>query len=93
MLLKVEIVYAVKERQELISIEIEQGATVADAIERSSIAAFFPDESLEACQTGVWGRLVDRTHVLQDGDRVEIYRDLFIDPREARRERAFQSQD
>ena len=40
---------------------------------------------LAACQLGIWGRLVNRDQTLEDGDRVEIYRPLEIDPRETRR--------
>ncbi len=93
MLIRVEIVYASSERQELTSIEIKEGATVADAIKQSSIADRFPDESIDDCVTGVWGRVVDKTRVLKNGDRVELYRQLSRDPREARRERAIESHD
>ena len=88
MLLSVEIVYATEDRQELIKIQVRQGTTVAGAIESSSIASLFPDEMIEACPVGIWGRLVRRTQVLRDGDRVELYRELQKDPREARRDRA-----
>jgi hypothetical protein len=84
----VEVVYALAERQELIGIAIASGATVGEAIDRSDIAKRFPEQDLSACTLGIWGRLVNRDHVLQGGDRVEIYRPLNIDPREARRKLA-----
>ena len=92
MLQSVEIVYATEDRQELITVRVTQGTTVAGAIESSSIASLFPEELLDVCPVGIWGRLVERTQVLQDGDRVELYRQLQKDPREARRERADASQ-
>lgn len=92
MLLSVEIVFATEERQELITIQVDQGTTVADAIESSSIANVFPDEALAVCPVGIWGRLVERTRELREGDRIELYRELKMDPREARRERASASQ-
>jgi uncharacterized protein len=81
----IEVVFALPERQELVAVELEEGATVADAIERSSIAALFPEHDIGRLPVGIWGRMVERDHVLEDGDRVEIYRPLAIDPREQRR--------
>jgi len=88
MLVSVEIVYATADRQELIQLQVEHGTTVVAAIALSSIASMFPDDSLQRCPVGIWGRLVEKTQVLQDGDRIELYRNLRKDPREARRERA-----
>ncbi len=88
MRINAEIVYATEVKQELISIDVDQGTTVADAIELSCIRSLFPGEPLDTCQTGIWGRLVDREHELQDGDRIELYRKLQNDPRDARRERS-----
>lgn len=83
--MQIEVVFALPERQELVTVELEEGATVADAIERSAIAELFPGHEVRALPVGVWGRVVDRGHVLEEGDRVEIYRPLAIDPREQRR--------
>lgn len=83
-----EIVFATETRQELIAIQVVNGTTVAEAIESSRLQDLFPDSVLSDCQTGIWGRLVKRTHVLQEGDRIELYRQLQNDPRVARRERA-----
>ena len=87
-LVNVEVVYATEKRQEIIKIGVRQGATVDDAIAASKLLVLFPGESLGSCPTGIWGRLVERTQVLSDGDRVELYRALLNDPRMARRERA-----
>lgn len=86
--IEVEVVFATKNQQQLIAITLPGGATAADAISRSSLAQYFPGEDLDLLQVGVWGRLVTRDHVLSDGDRVEIYRTLELDPREARRQLA-----
>ena len=93
MLIGVEIVYATEERQELIAIEVAQGCTIAAAIDLSPLHNLFPDEPLGDCPVGIWGRLVDRSQVLQEGDRIELYRGLQKDPRDARRERATAGQD
>ena len=84
----VEVVYALPDRQLLIAISLPAGSTVADAIKRSNIQASFDGHDLAAMNTGIWGRPVARDHVIEDGDRIEIYRPLEIDPREVRRQRA-----
>lgn len=86
--IEVEVVYALPERQALVAIALPAGATAGDAIEQSGIARQFPEQDLAACQLGIWGRLADRDQLLEDGDRVEVYRTLEIDPREARRKLA-----
>ena len=66
---------------------LEEGATVADAVRRSAVLAPLTAEQADALACGVWGRKVPHSHVLQDGDRVELYRALLVDPKVARRER------
>lgn len=86
--IEIEVVYALAERQELVAVVVPAGTSVAQAVDRSGIAGMFPQQDLAACRLGIWGRLVEREQVLKDGDRIEIYRPLNIDPREARRRRA-----
>jgi len=81
----VEVAFALAERQQLVRVAVAPGTTVIAAIERSGIAGQFPAQDLSSCRLGIWGRLVDAAQVLQDGDRVELYRPLNIDPRDARR--------
>lgn len=83
--IEVEVVYARPQRQELITLTVPDGTTVAGAIAASGIEARFPDEDLTRLPTGIWGRRAERGRRLADGDRVEIYRPLRMDPREARR--------
>lgn len=84
----VEVVYARPGKQVLLNVEIEAGATVADVIAESGIGARFGAEDFDGLPVGIWGRVVDRDHEVRPGDRVEIYRPLVIDPREARRQLA-----
>lgn len=81
----IEVVFALPRRQELIRLAMDRGATVADAIEQSGLQRKFPDVPFADLQAGIWGRAVPRQHVLGDGDRVELYRPLERDPRDARR--------
>ena len=83
--IRVEVAFALAERQQLVAVAVAPGTTAGVAIEQSGIAGQFPGQDFSACQLGIWGRLVDAAHELQDGDRIEIYRPLTIDPREARR--------
>ena len=83
--MQIEVVYALPDRQALIRLELPAGATVAEAVAASGLAERFPQAAIETCRTGIWGKIVERDHLLADGDRVELYRPLEIDPREARR--------
>ena len=88
--MKVEIVFGDAAHQELLEISVADGATVAAAIEESGIAARFPEHEVRSLTVGIWGRIVQRDQPLSDGDRIEIYRELKIDPRDARRRLAAQ---
>lgn len=83
--INVEVVFALAERQKLVTVAVAPGATASEAVAASGIAQAFPDQELSACRLGIWGRLIEGGQLLQDGDRIEIYRPLSIDPREARR--------
>ena len=87
-LINVEVVFGTLESQQLVSVSMPSGSTVADALEMSKIGAAFPDADIDGLPTGIWGRPVDRDPTLADGDRVEVYRELEIDPKESRRLRA-----
>lgn len=84
----VEVVFATADRQQLVAITLPRGTTVAEAIAESSLVRQFPNDNLDDLRVGIWGRVVDRNRVLSDGDRVELYRPLEIDPRDARRQLA-----
>ncbi|MCH7821697.1 MAG: RnfH family protein [Proteobacteria bacterium] len=84
----VELIFALQDSQPLLTVSLEAGATVADAIAQSGIFDQASDAHQQDCPVGVWGSIVDRSYRLRDGDRVEVYRQLKIDPREARRQLA-----
>ena len=84
----IEVVLAMPEKQELVALDLAVGATVADAIEQSGIVAMFKDFELDTSKVGIFGQKVEQTQELRDGDRVEIYRPLLVDPKEIRRQRA-----
>lgn len=84
--LRVEVVYATPERQWLIELEVPPGTTAAGAIRLSGIVGQCPD--IDTSSIGVFGETVAQDYRLRPGDRVEIYRPLIADPKEARRDRA-----
>lgn len=84
--IRVEVVYALPDGAESVEVRLPAGATAADAVSASGLARRHPGIALEAI--GVFGRRVSPQTPLADGDRVEIYRPLALDPKEARRRRA-----
>lgn len=84
----VEVAYALPDRQEIIPLQVEDGCNIRRAIELSGILQHFPDIDLAHQQVGIFSKKRQLTHVLADGDRIEIYRPLTIDPKEARRAKA-----
>jgi putative ubiquitin-RnfH superfamily antitoxin RatB of RatAB toxin-antitoxin module len=85
---EVSVVYAEPDRAFRAELSLPCGATAADAIEQSGFRAMHPDIEIRGDRLGIFARRVALDTVLHDGDRVEIYRPLKIDPREARRRRA-----
>jgi putative ubiquitin-RnfH superfamily antitoxin RatB of RatAB toxin-antitoxin module len=88
MKIRVEVVYALPHAQTIIEMELEQGARVADALAGSSLSQQLPGGSLSGHRVGVWGTPASPDTELRDSDRVEIYRELVVEPKQARRQRA-----
>ena len=82
--MKVEVVYASVTEQVLLEVELKKDASVQQAIEKSGILQQFPEINLDTQTVGIFSRRVNLEHLLQAGDRVEIYRPLTIDPKDAR---------
>lgn len=90
MRIRVEVVFALPYAQKTIELELQQGATVADALTASQLQNSLPGNSFAGFRIGVWGAIVLPETELRDRDRVEIYRELMADPKQARRQRARQ---
>lgn len=87
--MRVSVAYALPDVQFDVPIELAEGATVADALDAVSDREPFAGLDLANVPVGVFNQVVkDREQVLQEGDRVEIYRPLAVDPMAARRQRA-----
>ena len=84
----VEVAYALADKQSLLTIEVERGATLKDAIEASGILEIFKQIDLTKDRVGIFSKFASLDTILQEKDRVEIYRSLVADPKEVRKERA-----
>ena len=82
----VEVVYATKEQQYLVGLEVDAGTTALAAVQLSGLYTQFPHT--QDYPMGIFGKAVPADTVLEDHDRVELYRPLLIDPKENRRRRA-----
>ncbi len=87
--MRVEVVYAASAgEQSMVAVELPEGATVENAIRASGLLLRYPDIDLTWNAVGVFGERVTLDHVVEEGDRVEVYRPLVADPKETRRARA-----
>lgn len=83
----VEVVYAGTQviRRALV---LPSGTTALQAVEAADVIALLPKGAFDPQRLGVFAQRVGPQHVLHDGDRVEIYRPLALDPMQSRRRRA-----
>lgn len=89
MTITVEIAFALPEKQQIIALDVEEGTTAEQAAEQSGICKSFPEIDLATAKMGIFGKAIKPAkHVMQAGERVEIYRALIADPKEARKKRA-----
>jgi uncharacterized protein len=81
------VAYASAQRQELWTVELDAQATVADALALARKSAGAVDVPWDTAPVGIFGESCERSAVPRDGDRIEIYRPLNVDPKESRRDR------
>jgi len=84
----VEVAYALPDNQLIIALQVEPPCTTEQAILKSGVLQKYPEINLKKNKIGIFSEVCALNRVLQDNDRVEIYRSLAIDPMEARRRRA-----
>ena len=87
----VEVAYALAEKQSLVSLELEEGVTVKEAIEASGILETYKQIDLSKDRVGIFSKFATLDTILREKDRVEIYRPLITDPKKVRKERAAQA--
>lgn len=87
-MITVEVAHATSTKQVVIEVSLSRRATLAQAILASGILDSFPEIDLETASVGIFSKPADLSTQLADRDRIEIYRPLQVDPKEARRKRA-----
>jgi putative ubiquitin-RnfH superfamily antitoxin RatB of RatAB toxin-antitoxin module len=88
--MKIEVAYALRHKQTLLNIEVDDNASVEDAIQQSNILKKYPEINLKKNKVGIFGKITSLDVKLREKDRVEIYRPLIADPKEVRKQRAAQ---
>lgn len=91
--LTVEVAFALPSKQRIVALRVPEGTTARQAVALADLPALFPDlpsDTFAQAPLGIFGKALREpdTHPLRDGDRVEVYRPLAIDPKAARLERA-----
>ena len=89
-MINVEVAFALPDEQKIVALKVEEGCTAYEAVVRSKIVEYFPQIDPESDPMGSFGKAIrdPRSEVLKEGQRVEIYRPLIIDPKTARANRA-----
>ncbi|HEX2493088.1 MAG TPA: RnfH family protein [Steroidobacter sp.] len=85
---RIQVVYALPDRQEIVDVPAKAGMTIAAAVEQSGLLVRFPDIARRPLVCAIYGRLAPLTAEVAAGDRVEILRPLAMDPKESRRRAA-----
>lgn len=91
-LITIEVAYARPKEQAIISLEVPENTTLAEAIQISRICDRFPEIDLTTAKVGIFSKISALSTHLKPGDRVEIYRPLIADPKVARKQRAKRGQ-
>ncbi len=86
--IKIEVAYAATYRQIIIPMEVSEDLTIEEIILQSGILTIFPEIDLNKQKVGIFSKQKKLTDYPREGDRIEIYRELLIDPKEIRRKRA-----
>jgi putative ubiquitin-RnfH superfamily antitoxin RatB of RatAB toxin-antitoxin module len=90
-MVNVEVAYAKPEEQLIAKLSVDEDSTVEDAIKASGVLKRFPEIALSGLNAGIFGVACKLDQSVNEGDRIEIYRPLIHDPKEARRQRALKS--
>lgn len=90
-MVNVEVAYAKPEEQAIVTLQMPESATVEAAIKASGLLERFPEIALSELNAGIFGVACKLDQPVREDDRIEIYRPLLHDPKEARRQRALKS--
>ena len=88
--ISIEVAYAAVDSQVIYTININRGSTIEEAIKASDVLVDFPEIDLMQNKVGIFSKLAKLSQLLNDKDRVEIYRKLIADPKAVRKQRALE---
>jgi len=88
--IEIEVAYALPHKQKIYALNVEEGTTALAAVKQSPLTKDFDSVDIDTAKMGIFGQNIKKpdAHILKAHDRVEVYRDLIADPKEARRRRA-----
>jgi uncharacterized protein len=90
-LIEIEVAYATLEEQIIVTIKVPHETTTEQAVKLSGLLSRFPEISISVVKLGIFGSACKPEQIVKQGDRVEIYRPLVHDPKDARRHRALKN--
>ncbi|RZT10164.1 hypothetical protein SAMN05216319_1383 [Duganella sp. CF402] len=85
--INIQVCYASEATQFLRALQVPPGTTIEQAIALSGLQQAMPDVDVAALETGIYAKKKPRDTVLRGHDRIELYRPLIADPKNARRRR------
>lgn len=96
-MINVEVAYALPEKQEIVKLQVNKKTTIEQAIKQSGLLEVYSDIDLfsenSANKVGIFSQIKSLDQIVNDGDRIEIYRPLIADPKEVRKKRAEQQRE
>ena len=85
--MNVGVCYAEAERQLWLKLDVPEGSTVEETIQLSGVLRYYPHIDLTIQKVGIFGKLAKLDTTVHEGDRVEIYRPITVDPQQVQRRR------
>ena len=85
--MNVGVCYAEADRQLWMRLEVPDESTVEEAIKLSGVLKLYPDINLGTQKVGIFGKIATLETTVKEGDRVEIYRQITVDPQTVQRRR------
>ena len=91
--IRVEVAYALPNKQKILALDVDEGTVVSEVVRQSNITEHFPELDITVAKLGIFGKSVRKPdeQLIKIGERVEIYRELTVDPKKARENRAAKS--
>lgn len=91
--IRVEVAYALPEKQKIVALEVDEGTVVREVVRQANMVQYFPGLDIDSAKLGIFGKAVRKPEeqTVQEGERIEIYRELTVDPKKARANRAAKS--